>query len=386
MTIIITRILNVIRRIKRKIFGFPEASATAKVRDFEEHQSVGLDIFSSIPSFNDRDFDGMHKRYVERRGFILTDMISELLPSDQRFTIIDGGARDALQDPRWRVFPPARVRLYGFEPDESEVEGLNAQAVEEGLDYRFFAGALWGKVADITFFENKSPGGSSCFPQNTDLTHRWKFQNQQDFFLSKDIFYPTGTSEWSTTTLDDWSSAVGGVDGDFMKLNVQSAELEILNGGKNVLKHLSGLMVEMSFVESYKARPFFSDIDTHLRDQGFRFFDLIGLHYMGRADAPITASHLPGLYPLWGQLIEAHGIYFRDPIEADQKGENLEEFSVWKILKLISFAEVFGQMEYAFEVLLWLSKNKEKLSSSISEEALSSLLVEGLRRYKMIMS
>ena len=384
--ILISKIVNVIRRVKRRVFTAFGASAAMKALDFDEHQSAGLGVFSNIPSLKDAGFEEMRKRYLERRGYILTDMITELLPPDERFTIIDGGARDALQDPRWRIFSPDRVRLYGFEPDESEVEGLNAQAAAEGLDYRYYAGALWGEVADITFFENKSSGGSSCFPQNTDLTHRWKFQNQQDFFLSKDIFYPTGTSEWSTTTLDDWSSSIGGVDGDFMKLNVQSAELEILKGGEDVLRHHVGLMVEMSFVESYKNRPFFSDIDIYLRARGFRFFDLVGLHYMGRADAPITASHLPGLYPLWGQLIEAHGIYFRDPIEADQKGENLEAFSVWKILKLISFAVVFGQMEYAFEVLLWLSNNKNKLSSSISDEALSALLIEGLRRYKMIMS
>ena len=68
------------------------------------------------------------EKYVTRQAFILIDLIPEILPTEERFTIIDGGAREALADPRWRFFDPGRIRLYGFEPDEVKVEKLNIQA------------------------------------------------------------------------------------------------------------------------------------------------------------------------------------------------------------------------------------------------------------------
>ena len=76
------------------------------------------------------------------------------------------------------------------------------------------------------------------------------------------------------------------------------------------------------------------------------------MHYVGREDSNI-ASHMPGLYPIWGQLIEAHGIYFRGSRNSEFRGEDLRRFTTPKILKPVRFAELFGKIEYAFELLEW---------------------------------
>ena len=70
-----------------------------------------------------------------------------------------------------------------------------------------------------------------------------------------------------------------------MKLNVQGAELELRQG--SVKNHLvTGIEVEMSFVESYIGRPLFADIDVFLRNHSFTFFDFIGHHCVGRNNSP----------------------------------------------------------------------------------------------------
>lgn len=326
----------------------------------------------------------LRERYITRKGFIINDLVSSCLPANEKFSIIDGGARDAHADPRWRVIDPKRIRIFGFEPDSAEVARLNQEAKEKNIDYHYYDGALWSKRTNVTFYENKSPGGGSCFPQNTALTDRWKFENHQQLFLAKDIFYPIGTSEWQTTSLNDWSGQTGHHDIDFMKLNVQGAELEILQGASLVLDRVVGIMTEVSFVESYRNRPFFSDIDSYLRARHFEFFDLIGLHYMGRMRSPITARHQGGLYPLWGQLIEAHGIYFRDPIAMELKGISIDHLSKDKLLKLASLAEIFGQIEYAFELLDWLAGLLERrgdLQGSLDVKALVARAEENYRKY-----
>jgi FkbM family methyltransferase len=298
---------------------------------------------------------------------------------------VDGGAREALSDPRWQVFDPKRVRLYGFEPDDAEVAALNALVREKGLDYHYFSGALWSKPDELTFYENKAPGGGSFYAQNTDLTHRWKFENNQEKFLAKDIFHPTGTAQWKVTSLDAWARAQNApIDIDFMKLNVQGAELEILQGAESMIDRTIGLMVEISFVESYKGRPFFADLDRYLRSKHFTFFDLIGHHYIGRANSPITVRQLPGLYPLWGQLIEGHGIYLRDVIDMEARGHSLERLTTAKLLKLVAFAEVFGQIEYAFEVLGWmvgLLERRGDASSAAEVQGLAARAEQSYRKY-----
>jgi hypothetical protein len=55
-----------------------------------------------------------------------------------------------------------------------------------------------------------------------------------------------------------------------------------------------------------------ADVDSFLRRSGFHFFDLLALHNMGRAKAPVTSMHTPGLNPYQGQLIEAHGLLRSD--------------------------------------------------------------------------
>lgn len=326
--------------------------------------------------------DPVRERYIRRKGFIITDLISAALPPGEKFVILDGGARDALADPRWSVLDPARTLLYGFEPDAAEVASLNEDAQKRGLDFQYFAGALWGSETNVTFYENKSPGGGSCFPQNRDITDRWKFENHTDKFLSRDIFYPTGETNWKTTSLNDWAKQGDRRDIDFMKLNVQGAELEILQGATEIIDNVTGIMTEVSFVESYKDRPFFSDIDNFLRAHDFTFFDLIGLHYMGRANSPVTVRHHGGLYPLWGQLIEAHGIYFRDPIDMEARGRSIDHLSKTKLLKLICFAEIFGQIEYAFELLSWLDGLLRRRDDNAGAKEVADLAAQAEANYR----
>lgn len=323
--------------------------------------------------------------YTTRQRFILTDLIAAALPPEQRFLILDGGALAAFNDPRWRVFDASRLRLYGFEPNEAEVADLNRRAAAEGLDFRYEPVGLWSEPGHVTFYSNKNAGGGAFYEQNRDVTDRWKFQNTEAKFDSRDIFYPIGQEQWRVTSIDRWAADAGVTDLDFMKLNVQGAELEILQGSTSLLGRVIGVMAEMSFVESYRKRPMFADIDIFLRGHGFAFFDFIGHHYIGRTGSPITARHTPGLYPLHGQLIEGHGIYFRDPIDDRHRGRDLAGYDRDKLLKLVSFAEVFGQIEYAFELLLWSRDLLAERGDAAGATLAARLAGEGEALYRRIM-
>src|SRR5262245_21307453 len=54
-------------------------------------------------------------RYREREALIILPRLVELLPDEERFFIVDAGAREVDRDPRWKPFPQGRLKFVGFE-------------------------------------------------------------------------------------------------------------------------------------------------------------------------------------------------------------------------------------------------------------------------------
>jgi FkbM family methyltransferase len=333
--------------------------------------------------------DRMARDYRDRSRLILVDLVSELLPPTEKFVILDGGARDALANSRWLSLDRSRLVIHGFEPDTIECERLNREARDQGLNFHYYPTGLWSRDAALPFISNNTGGGSSFLPQNRAVTDRWKFENPQTATDARDIFFPVGIGDVRVTSVASWAAAAGIARIDFVKLNVQGAELEILRGCGPLLGNVAGVLAEVGFVDSYDNRPMFSDIDTWLREHGFVFFDLIAHHYVGRAASPFTARHCLGLKPhwgqqvsFWGQLVEGHALYLRDPIAAPLPVEESPDTLVRNLLKLACFAEIFGQVEYAFELLGWLKDRALAAGNAALGERLGTALRLADDRYR----
>lgn len=324
--------------------------------------------------------------YRRRERFILADLVGEAAAGTP-VSVLDAGARDAFRDPRWSAFGRDRIRFYGFEPDEAECAALTTTARREGYDCRYFPVGLWRADATVPFYVNHSPGGSSFFPQNRAFTDRWRFQGVlPDGRVVKEpaqtTFFETATVPMATVTADAWAAREGVEDIDFFKLNVQGAELAIFQGASALLPGMLGVQVEISFVESYVGRPFFSDIDVFLRGQGFMFFSIIGLNCLGRSASPISTKEVVSLSDLPGQAMEGHALYLRDPIESARCGGG--GIGDAKLLKLIAIAEVYGQVEYAFELLDWRAGLEIAQGRPERGAFWRGLFDEGVRRYRQM--
>jgi FkbM family methyltransferase len=335
-----------------------------------------------------RAADARTQAYRERARLVLIDLIDPLLPADERFVVLDGGAREALADPRLTVLPRSRLTVHGFEPDAPECARLNHRAREAGLDLHYHAIGLWSHDGVLPFEDNNIGSGSSFLPQNRTVTDRWRFESPHAATSAHDNFYPTKIVELPVTSVTNWASRAGVGRLDFVKLNVQGAELEILRGFGPLLDRVDGMLVEVSFVESYKNRPMFADLDMWLRDHGFAFFDLIAHHYVGRTASPLIARHCRELKPhwgeltsFWGQLIEGHALYFRDPIAAPPADLPLAALAT-RILKLACLAEMFGQIEYAFELIAWLRDQAQARGDAALADRMAALGAEGNARYR----
>ncbi len=337
-----------------------------------------------LAEFEERTSAPANKReteYRQRRALILVPRLMGLLSAKETFLIVDAGAREVDQDPRWRSFPAERMTFIGFEPDKEEATRLNAVSTTDGVRRRFVAAGLWSTSGVQELEHNNIGGGSSFLPQNRKITDRWKFENPGEARNARDIFFPVKRERMEVVSLADWaaSAQIGKID--FLKLNVQGAEKDILIGAGPLLDDILGILVEVSFVESYRDRPMFVDIDSMLRQHGFSFFDLLAHHYVGRSESPIVAQHLTvsegklgQLVSSWGQLVEGHALYLRDPI-ADGSALEFE-----RTVKLAALAEAFGQVEFAFELLNWLGKRIDVVANARTLHALAALAASDYAR------
>jgi FkbM family methyltransferase len=152
-------------------------------------------------------------------------------------------------------------RIIGFEPLEARCqERLNKSSNKNSLSlFPLFI----GDGSQHTFYVNDPDTTSSLFPLNQELISQ---------FVDLDGLKTIRTEMASTTKLDvaiDQEEHV-----DFLKLDIQGAELMVL---QHSLKTLSKTLVvhsEVSFFEIYKGQPLFSEIEQYMRSQGFYLVDL----------------------------------------------------------------------------------------------------------------
>jgi len=135
-----------------------------------------------------------------------------------------------------------------------------------------------------------------------------------------------GAEEIEAVTLDDWARKAGTGPIDYLKLDTQGSELEILGGAERVLADVRCLEIEVEFNPIYRGQPVFSDVDSHLRARGFVLWRLTNLvHYSHGATAigPLseTAVYYDDAhryaYPIHGgQLYWADAHYVRADVLA----------------------------------------------------------------------
>lgn len=64
---------------------------------------------------------------------------------------------------------------------------------------------------------------------------------------------------------------------DFIKIDTQGYELEILKGGLSTLSFAQGVLLEVSMIDIYKDSPLVNDILHFMKTQGFVLYDICSL-------------------------------------------------------------------------------------------------------------
>jgi FkbM family methyltransferase len=220
--------------------------------------------------------------------------------------VIDIGARGGVED-NWSEFGTG-IRLYGFEPDETECDRLN-----HGDDRvaTYIPLALGSSTSEQRFYVTNDPFCSSLFPPCDELV------SERPRLTEMSVQEVTTIQ---TQTIDDWVSEYDIGDLDHMKIDAQGAELAILEGAARSLSSVRSLNLEVQFSRLYEGTPLFGDIDLFLRERGFVLWRLGELSHCGFDNASANFE-VPEIFNYdsrrvdvsagGGQLLWANAYYVR---------------------------------------------------------------------------
>jgi protein O-GlcNAc transferase len=219
--------------------------------------------------------------------------LADLLPAGEQLHILDVGAALNDEPPYQALIDAGRARISGFEPDQQEREKLQKKYGDGHDFYPYFVGA--GGAA--TFHRTNWALTGSLLEPNTHLLQKFHYLDELTRLVA--------TEPVATVRLDDLPEIR---DVDFIKLDVQGAELIILQNALRILPEVLLIQVEVEFVPLYRDQPMFADVDVFLRASGFQFHAFDGL--CGRAFKPLLPA--TGPYTPFRQVLWADALYVAD--------------------------------------------------------------------------
>lgn len=126
-----------------------------------------------------------------------------------------------------------------------------AQALGASLEF-----ALLGPEDDVATKFHVMESGSSVLPENSPL--------------ERDV------KTIATRRLD---TLLNGRGADFLKLDVQGFELEVLNGAPEALQQAQAVLLEVSLLEINAGAPIMSDVVAYMKAKEFEVLDILEIHH-----------------------------------------------------------------------------------------------------------
>ncbi len=218
-------------------------------------------------------------------------MIDDKYLKDNNLYYADVGAKDGVY-PKW-LNKTKNFKSILFEPNTNSYKLLLKNKKNNEI---IINSALSDKKERLTLNICKSEGSSSIFKPN------YKFLN---LFYNASRFNIKSTEVINANTLDNLLK-INKIDGiDFLKIDVQGFELNVLKGSLNSLKSIVGIEVECEISQMYLGQPLFDKILNFLHNYNFHLFD-IKRYYWKRKDSNNKNNNK-------GQLIFVDTLFLKQP-------------------------------------------------------------------------
>lgn len=216
--------------------------------------------------------------------------------------ILDIGAMVEGEERYGRLVDQGFASVTGFEPNPVEFERLSNRVGP----YSYHPVCL-GDGNAATLHVTQYPGCTSLLEPDPSVI---------DAFSGIGASTPGGNFTvvkkvpMDTKRLDDIE---GCAPPDLIKIDVQGAELLVLENGPNTVSEALVIETEVEFVPLYKEQPLFGDIHAFLRALGFELHKFIDLS--GRCFRPLTRENP---FAAMSQLLWADAVFVRSAFALDR--------------------------------------------------------------------
>lgn len=280
--------------------------------------------------------------------------------------VIDAGARYGMH-PSWKDFA-GKLKYFAFEPDKKEAERLCKQKHNPG--FQIFDLGLDKTEGEKELRLAKHKGCSSFL----------EIDNNSEWFGN----YRPGEGEIESivkvrTTSVDKFAELKNVNIDFIKVDTEGTELDILKGAEQQLSNnILGVRAGVNFLTAYKNQPLFQDTHQYLLSKDFF---LLNLDYFGRGVPKYNLFRNPDPQSpdneRYGVLVSTDGVWLKKyNWIMNEYAQNSDKLAC-TILKYAYFGILNNAADVGLDVLMKFVKDQNNgFSSSVKD----SELYNGLRK------
>jgi hypothetical protein len=288
-------------------------------------------------------------------------LVSQGLLDNDPFSLVDVGASGGIER-HWHVFGGA-LRAWGFDPLIAEVSRLNSIQRDGHISYHAF------RITDRrkSHRDQERPSDKLTLKDNQPFarTSAARAISVLEMNYAREFYDPTGSGLMADeeTSLDEFFAGVPHPSVDFIKIDTDGADFEVLRDAEKLVADSPtlGIFIEIQF--HGPVRPdanLFCNIDGFLRERGFSLFD-IDVYRYSRATLPKPfADNIPA-QTHEGQVLWGDALYLRDAGDPDYDRMWGVSMAVGKVLKLAAIQEIYGLEDCAAEVLCKYSGIVDKL-------------------------
>jgi len=282
------------------------------------------------------------EKKIEKLGEIVREADSTL-----SFTILEIGAvpLEGAAEPFHQlldIFPESQI--LAFELDETLCAELN-QKSKPGITY--YPVALGRTEERRTFYETNHPMCCSLYKPNEELISLY---NNMEVAMLKSV------SSIETCSIDYFTQENDIESVDFIKIDIQGAELDAFQGADNTLKEVLAIVSEVEFIPHYIDQPLFGDVCSFLAEKEIMFHKFLGM--AGRTLKPIIMNKSPN-FPsqhMWSDAVFIRSIF------------KIPELPSSKLLKMGMLTFLYGSPDVAFQCFKYYD---EKNGTSIHQGFMS---------------